>query len=228
MTRARRASRCASGQSAAAAAGRAPLAALARRSNARARVGARPGHAPWVPERARAAAGEPAPRRRQWPTRALTRSPAARQAPTDIEGQLAELQRKYRILEARGRSCPTPDWTLTRVARCTEQPQGVLRGRADGDPPSACCHRESERGQPRTETRARDDCQQGVCALAAAVCVACVADLPAQEDSGPPNLLTQQEIVRLRESAMVFTHKARSACAVRRVAKTETDARPSD
>jgi len=31
----------------------------------------------------------------------------------------------------------------------------------------------------------------------------------AQEDSGPPNLLAQQEIVRLRESAMVFTHKVR-------------------
>jgi hypothetical protein len=36
----------------------------------------------------------------------------------------------------------------------------------------------------------------------------------AQEDSGPPNLLTQQEIVRLRESAMVFTHKVR-ACRCR-------------
>ena len=49
-----------------------------------------------------------------------------------------------------------------------------------------------------------------------------VADPRAQEDSGPPNLLTQQEIVRLRESAMVFTHKVRAARAC--AARTGSDA----
>ena len=89
------------------------------------------------------------------------------QAPTDVEGQLAELQRKYRILEASAllprRLRPRHDPALTRATRRAEQPEGVLRGSADGHPSPACRHRESERGQPRAEARAGNNRKQGVC-----------------------------------------------------------------
>lgn len=44
----------------------------------------------------------------------LTPPPRARQAPTDIEGQLAELQRKFRILEARAATRGGAEVTPTR------------------------------------------------------------------------------------------------------------------
>ena len=80
------------------------------------------------------------------------------QGPADVETQLADLQRKYRILEARAR-VPRRRWAaLACAARMTPasagQPQGLLRGCPNHHPPPARRHREAAGGEREPEARA--------------------------------------------------------------------------
>ena len=164
-TPARRASRCGAACSDAAAAARTPPAARARRGSARARVGvcalARAlGSARAAGGRAHFRVCSVAHARAHTAAGCVTGTDRRRGAAGRAAAQVPHPGGACRCLPRRWARL-RHDAALTRAARCAEQPQGVLRGCADGDPPSARRHREGEGGQPGAEARARDDCEQG-------------------------------------------------------------------
>ena len=130
------------------------------------------------------------------------------QAPADLESQLVELQKKYRMLEV-GRGTTGVGARRATHRPAPDEPQGVLGGCAGHHPAPASRNREAAGGQHGNQARA------GRVRKRAHPWRTPHPGLspPSAQDAGAPNLSMQQELLRLRETALVFTRKARSRSA---------------